>query len=463
MYRFITALLAIGVSLDTVACRQVEPCAQTEPTRVVEVFTWWTQPGEREALGELVKVHQERYPDTKVIRSGMGRGELASDFLSVRMDPDLYRVPDTFQANIGWDLIRWTNGDESLSRLEQLEESKFGIHLFYPDVVAHARLEPEEDKGPLYGIPLDIHRTNTIYFNKGVIAGEGIAFEPDENGAITIAQFEQACDQFKKQREAAKDPKRFPIALGTLNSSWTLGILVHESLLPVIAGPDYYKNLWERDRADPNPLDDPTWPLQTTYQKVVAWKQLGYFDPDYRGLYWREALKKVLTGETLFYFMGDWATAELKAVKQSDNQRPEPGKDFDSVSLKPDNDSPAFVYTSDCFCLPRGARRPEADELLLTAASRDGQLGFSREKGSIPALDVSLDVLEGQGFNPMQIRTLRAFRDTDASKRLLAVSGLLEAPPGLGDLNGALVRMLDANDDMVMIDHWKDVYNDYRK
>jgi glucose/mannose transport system substrate-binding protein len=83
------------------------------------------------------------------------------------------RPPDTFQVNGGTDLFSWVGCGAVRERMEPLDflfSSEGWGAVFPPDV-----LELVTHGGRLYAVPVDIHRTNTLFYNRQNLAEHGLA------------------------------------------------------------------------------------------------------------------------------------------------------------------------------------------------------------------------------------------------------------------------------------------------
>ncbi len=80
------------VGLSSTAEREV-----VSQARLVELFSWWTAPGEAEALNSLIGVHQRTHVEARMFNAAAASGTSARDVLTRRIaasDP-----PDLFQLN----------------------------------------------------------------------------------------------------------------------------------------------------------------------------------------------------------------------------------------------------------------------------------------------------------------------------------------------------------------------------
>lgn len=440
-----TATIAAFLVFTSVAagCHHLDSCDTT--TSIVEVFTWWAKPEEQSAIEAVTGSsskdgeHQRRYPKAYVIHSTMGSHQLQVDFLGYRVRNQNY--PGTFQVSFGTDVLSWV--DQNI--VEPLDWRAIGVMnlgLGFRDAI----VSTTSQKGDPYlqsCVPIDIHRSNTLYYSPGLLDEKGIPLD----SLRTLDGFRAACASLKSQGIT-------PIVLGTQNAEWALALVLHENLLPAMAGPAYYQRFWNGDgSADAH--------LAAVYQEFVNWSSSQWINnDDFEDLSWDTAASRLLVADSkraAFYIMGDWVSGTLKAEAQK-----YPSQEFASMPF-PGVVDPFFVYTSDCFPLPRGAPDRNAAMLLLsTFASPRGQLAFSQKKGSIPARkDISAED-QATYLDKMQLDTFAYLSALPPSQVLLAVSGMagLARSDKLKELDSTLVRMLKARNVQVAMDYWKDHYTD---
>lgn len=403
------ALLALGcASLALLAGCSRESVGEDAP--LVELFSWWTKAGEAEALDAVLAVHAARYPGAKVINAAAKSSASARDRLRQRLedrDP-----PDTFQANVGRDLLRWvTYGgtDAAQSKLEPLSGPDL-VGADFRDVFPEAVLAAAGLGGEVYAVPVNIHRINSLFYSQRVF--DELGLEPPESLAELYAVSEEV-----------KRHGLVPIALGA-KGGWTLSLLCFENLLIATQGVGFYRDYFEGrvdSAADPRMLA-----LLDECLKLVA-----YTNEDARQLEWDEAAAMVQEGRAAMTVMGDWAKGTLEQLGGV------PGESFGQVPFPGTRGT--FVFTADTFPLPKGApRRADALAFLGTLASVEGQNAFNPIKGSIPARSDSDPRL-------FDVLARSMMRDFHRDELVLALSGL--ASPVFNDyVQEGLAAMFDQRD-----------------
>jgi glucose/mannose transport system substrate-binding protein len=179
---------------------------------------------------------------------------------------------------------------------------------------------------------------------------------------------------------------------------------------------------------------------------------LGYANADADRTTWDQALDLVLRGEAAMTIMGDWAKGYVLDQAQKDDlkidigQIPTPGTDG------------TFVFTTDTFGLPIGARNPEGARALLSLfASVEGQNTFSLIKGSIPARNDA----PARSYDSDANNTLSEFRRVSNDRDSLVPATAIIAPPEymnainevLSDFAGATTHLGDVRGNSSVVLH----------
>jgi glucose/mannose transport system substrate-binding protein len=325
-----------------------------------EILSWWVQRGEADALRALLGVYERSHPRDGSITSTTVEGYLrARTELSSRMLQG--RPPDTFQINGGNALLSWvrrTAAGEQMDAIDFLFDSEGWTQAFPPDV-----LDLVSHRGRLYAVPLNLHRTNLLFYNQRVFAGNGLRPPSTLDELHSIAAILRARGVV-------------PLAIGYAQP-WTLTMLAFEAVLVADAGAEYYREFFAGRRS----ADD----CELRSALAHVGRMLAYSNEDAARLGWDGAVDRMRSGAAAMTVMGDWAKGYLvtKGCR--------PGEDFGQAPSP--GCAGAFVFATDVFGLPkRAAHRAGAIELLKVFGSKEGQHAFSQLKGSIPAradVDVS--------------------------------------------------------------------------
>lgn len=384
----------------------------------LEIFSWWTSPSEVAALDALLDVHQARHPDVKVINAAEALADKARARLADRMRRGL--PPDTFQANIGRDLFEWVlfdgrnDAESKVQALNTLADEQDWFHLF-PDTV----LEALSFEGRIYGVPLNVHRLNTLFYNKRLF--DELELAPPN----TLAQLHQVIERLVEAGYA------HPLSIGN-RFEWTMSLVLMENIFPAVAGPDFYLEYWRGEHPAEHEL------VQEAIAELL--RLWPHFNPDAHELDWTQGVERLFAADparaAALSVMGDWAKGHLQALGY------EAGKDFDSVPF-PGTEG-TFVFTVDCFSLPKGAPHEAAvRELLVSFGSRNGQLAFNQHKGSLPArLDIDEEALDTSGR--------RAWRDFQGDRRISALSGLLDPDFAAALASAVRESLIDEDPDPIL-------------
>lgn len=315
-----------------------------------EILSWWVSRGESEALRALLGVYNRAHPRASVVSAAVSGTPFARKQLRSRMTRG--RPPDTFQVNGGTDLLSWVGYGAVRERMEPLDflfASEGWRSVFPPDV-----LELVTHSGRLYAVPVDIHRTNTLFFNRRTLARQGLA------PPATLQDLHLVAATLRARGIV-------PFSIG-YKDPWTLTMLAFENVMVAVAGGDYYRDFFSGKRS----ADDPE--LYATLAHVG--RILDHSNSDAASLGWDGAVERLITGRAAMTIMGDWAKGYLINSKSplEFGEIPSPGA------------AGAFVFATDTFGLPkRASQRAGAIDLLKVFGSKEGQDAFNPLKGSIPA------------------------------------------------------------------------------
>ncbi len=320
-----------------------------EDENVVELFSWWTAPGEAEALQAMVDVYRQNSPGGRVHNAALDSGDNAREVLAERLDAE--DPPDLFQENAN-ELPGFLKANpDALYPLDDLFDTLELADVVFPEV-----LEDVTIGGRVVAMPINVHRENTLFYNVELF--EDHDMEPPE----TFPDFLSVCETLK---EAGVTP------IATSHQGWIQRIMFNTIAMGSMGAKayhDYFTSGGERHQEE-----------LLTALDVYAHVLENYTNPDAADadFGWDAAAEAVQAGEAAMFLHGDWAKGYFVQLGW------DPGVDFGAVGAP--GASELFLYGVDVFALPAGAKnRRGALEFLKAVASVDGQVAFNTIKGSSP-------------------------------------------------------------------------------
>jgi len=316
----------------------------------LEIFSWWTAGGEADGLDAMIDVFHDKYPELEIINATVagGAGTNAKAVLATRMQGG--NPPDAFQVHAGHELIDTWVVSGFMEPVTSVLKDNGWMDKFPQDVI-----DIISYKGEVYSIPVNIHRSNVMWYNADIFNKYGL------EAPATMEDFFAVADVLKSNGVT-------PLALGDTNT-WPATHLL-ESVILASVGTDKYRALWngELSWSDPdvkNALNNYT-------------KMMEYVNSDHAALTNMDAAGYVAEGKAAMNVMGDWVAGYY--MSQGYTQ----GKEWDWAPAP--GTSGKFIMLSDSFGLAKNApNRDNVIKWLEVCASQEGQDAFNPIKGSIPS------------------------------------------------------------------------------
>jgi len=322
-----------------------------EGTDVLEIYHWWTSGGEAAAVGALVDVFEDLYPDTVVIQLAVAGGSGVTMIPIITSLVLAGRAPDAFQMHAGYEGIDYFEAD-LLDNINDIWTDN-GLEAVIPDVVQSMC----QFDGDYYMVPVNIHRSNVVWYNLKEL--EDIAVDPKDISNWTA--FFDACDAFE-----LANPTKDAVALG---EAWTQAHLFEQILAS--QGIDVYED-WINGEITSGTNADLLAALD------ILETIMGYTNPDFDDLTWDEATDLLIKNNSIFNIMGDWANGEFLVAKSVYDD------DYGTIAVPGTGDMYGLVV--DAFQHPASVAHPKnSDRWLEVVASKEGQDAFNPLKGSISA------------------------------------------------------------------------------
>ena len=349
--RFASSLLAL---LLVAGCGGSSGEQQTAPASEdqIEVFSWWTSGGEAAALETVFEAYRRQYPDVEVINASIagGGGSAARPVLQTRLVGN--NPPDTWQTHPGAEVMTQYVGPGFAEPLGDLYEEEG-----WYDVFPQTLLDMVSQDSVPYLVVLNLHRSNTLWYNKPLLERNGITV----GEALTH-------DELFALAERLKAAGVTPLCMGDAGI-WATGIMFENTLAGVI-GPQRYLGLWNGSTSFE---DADVKQAMTTYGRL-----LDYLNNDHAALSWDQAVTKLIEGGCAFYSMGDWVYGEFVQAGLEDNV------DFGWVAHPGTEDT--YLMVSDGFTLAKDAPHPDhTRDILRVMGQKEVQEAFNLQKGSICA------------------------------------------------------------------------------
>lgn len=343
----VIVLVIVGVFTQFIA-------ESNKEAAVLVFYHWWTSAGEQNAIDTLVDLFSKKYPDitvvpTPVLSQGAGGGGLTL-FNLVKPMVFAKEAPDAFQIHAGYETKIFVDAGllEPVDNIWQSENLSKTVPVIIQKMC--------QFQGEYYSVPIDIHRTNVIWYNQRLI---------DENNINVLElntwdKFFEACDDLRASGV------NYPIQMGR---TWTAQHTFDQIIASI--GIDFYED-WVNGKVIS--ADDSR--LIEAFE--IFERYLVYVNPDHETTSWDSATKRIISGEGAFNIMGDWANGEFKNENQIYNE------DYGTIPVPGTSDMYGLVI--DSFQRPKNILHPtSAEKWLKVVASKEGQDTFNPLKGSISA------------------------------------------------------------------------------
>jgi glucose/mannose transport system substrate-binding protein len=236
-------------------------------------------------------------------------------------------------------------------------------------------------EGRYYSVPVGVHRTNVLWYNKALLEKHGI-------NPASLTSWEAL---FKAAEDLRARGVESPMAVGI---EWTVGH-VFECIVASL-GIEVYED-WINGRM--RDADD----RHLVNALGILKRYLAFTNRKDYTLAYDAAMKRVVTGDAAFCIMGDWALGEFRAAGLKY------GKDFGSLPVP--GTKGLYGLAIDTFLHPAGIARPgNSESWMKVVVSPEGQNAFNSKKGSIPARS---DV-DTAGYDPYQKAAIADFKAAKA-------------------------------------------------
>ena len=377
----------------------IETVVVTPPPPVVEkkleIFHWWTAPGEREAADAMFAALKAAYPDITVVENPVpgGGGTEHRIVLKARITAGI--PPDTFQTLGGAELKDYVDSNV----LEPLDD--FYAANDYASKIPAPLLKAVSIDGHPYSVPLNMHLENILYYNLKLF---------NELGLSAPAGYDDLIADCKAIKQAY--PEMSCLAVGS-KDNWS-DVFVLDTIMMELGGPEYYVKFF---KGEIDVANDPI--FKESLEKFAALQQYSNMS-DHSSLTWDQAVGAVGAGQAAMTMMGTWA---IGAFTKGSNWQP--GVDFGAVNY-PTKPERILLFHPDTYGCTVGAPDPqECQDWLSVVAS--------------PELQIPTDVTQGGMFartdiDPMEFpdpirKEMQQFLSANPDKLILDQHGSILPNP----------------------------------
>jgi glucose/mannose transport system substrate-binding protein len=318
----------------------------------LELLHAWSSGDGAAAIEALFEGFQEQHPDVELASEGIAGA--ATQNLGAVVNERIRNddPPSTWQNWPGAALTPYVESDA----LGDISDSVWSEN----DMESAYREGPKEQaKGTtdhFVSVPINIHRINNLFYNKGVVESAGV----DPTSLSSPADVVSACETIASETDAV------PFAQQT-NGAWST-VQLWATVLLGDSGHSAYQNFYEG-----NPDRDA---VVSALENVAELSE--YYPSNSSSINFTDANNMVINGDAAFIHQGDWA-----AGAYSGNDDFNYGEDWSYVPYPGSETS--YQLNMDAF--PYAANNPTPDatrQFLRYCGTKDAQIRFNKAKGSIP-------------------------------------------------------------------------------
>src|SRR5262249_27162926 len=286
--RIRAAVLSMTLACLAVAAAPAVPAPAASALGGLTLYHWWTSSSELAAVDSLVQAFKAQYPNVDVRpKDAHAHGGGGKMFVAISGAAATGHPPDAFQVHAGAPLRPYVDAG-LVSPIDEVWAAS-GLEKAVPPII---RTMSTID-GHYYSIPINVHRDNLIWYNKALLDQHHI----DPATLTSWDAFFKAADKLR----AAGVPS--PVQIG---ESWTASV-AFESMMASLGMAAYEDWINGKITAPGDPR------LLEAFGLLK--KHLAYANRDYAKTPWDVAIRRVISAESAFCIMGDWANGEFRLAK----------------------------------------------------------------------------------------------------------------------------------------------------
>ncbi|MYM24450.1 extracellular solute-binding protein [Duganella sp. FT135W] len=313
----------------------------------LQVLHWWTSPSERKAANALAARAAEEGIEWKDAAipggAGLGAGKVLKSRVLAGDAPEVAQM-------IGVSIAEWADLG-LLLEIDNVASAGNWNGTLFPTVqtlITHRK--------HVVAAPVGIHRVNTLFYNRALLAQQKIA--PPQSWA----DFEAAAQKLKAAGI---------VPLAQSSEAWQVAALF-ENLVLAESGPEFYRQLFvKRDPAAA--ADKRTAEALQRLRTIKGWSTGALEERS-----WPEVARQFARREAAMMIMGDWAKPELRDMGML--------LDEDYACGTAPGTAQYHLYSVDTFTMFAGEYRhmPAQEKMARLLVSPPVQVEYNYLKGSVP-------------------------------------------------------------------------------
>lgn len=255
----------------------------------VNVYHWWTAGGEKEAINAVINGFQAVYGSQQAKSNAIPGGAGGAMVMKVKVLQQAGKSPEAFQAHPGQEIQPYLDAGMLLD-LTGLWEYAGLEERMLPGIAQLCKTA----QGQYYIMPIGVHKTNTIFYNKHMFEQYGVAL-PDEQD-ITWEEFWAICEDFSQKLPEGK----YPVDLGD-RKGWAASQVFEDIMMGT--DPRIYQDFINGSAT------------QEQVQSVldVFARLMTHVAPDHSAREWYETAGRMVAGDYAMQLMGTWTQPLLTA------------------------------------------------------------------------------------------------------------------------------------------------------
>jgi glucose/mannose transport system substrate-binding protein len=321
--------------------------AAPAPAASLHTLHWWTSASERRAADVLdARLAEEgvAWKDDAIPGgAGVGAGKVLKSRVLAGDAPDAMQL-------IGISIGEWANAG-LLLEIDKVAQADNWRGVLFPAIS-----QLVEHRQHVFGVPLGIHRINSLFYNEKLFRKYKLA------PPATWAELAQAA---RVLRAAGVTP------LAQSSEPWQVATLF-ENLVLAEGGPAYYRALFVAQTAQAT-ADRRLLQALERLRIMKAWTGKPVAERS-----WTDIVRQVASGEAAMVVMGDWAKGELNEWGLR------AGADFGCIAMPGTGNYHLYSVDTLAMFASDYSHMPAQEKLASIAVRPSVQAEYNRLKGSVP-------------------------------------------------------------------------------